>query len=89
MLANNETKDILKVFMSLENRRILLKGNSEKAINQEGVLLNFLAPLMRIGLPLMKNILTPLAKSVAIPLGLTGKVLTTDAYIQKKIYGRG
>ena len=27
--------------MSLENRRILLKGNSEKTINQEGALLNF------------------------------------------------
>ena len=35
----------------------------------------------------MKHVLTPLAKSVLIPLGLSGGMSATDATIQKKIYG--
>ena len=42
---------------------------------------------MTAGLPLMKNVLTPLDKSILIPLGLTTAALATDAAIQKKIYG--
>ena len=30
-----------------------------------------LGPLLKAGLPLIKNVITPLAKSVSIPLGLT------------------
>ena len=33
-----------------------------------------LGPLLKIGLPLMKNVIKPLAKSVLIPLGLTAAV---------------
>ena len=35
----------------------------------------------------MKNVVKPLAKSVLIPLGLTAAASTTDAAIQKKIFG--
>ena len=42
---------------------------------------------MTAGLPLMKNVLTPLAKSVFIPLQLTATIPATDAAIQKKILG--
>ena len=35
----------------------------------------------------MKNVLTPLAKSVLIPLGLTATASATDEAIQKKIDG--
>ena len=52
------------------NREILLKGTSRKIISQEGGLPNFLVSLMKVALPLMKNVLTPLAKSILIPLGL-------------------
>ena len=41
-----------------------------------------------IFLPLMKNILTLLSKSVLIPLGST-TAATTDTVIQKKIYESG
>ena len=34
----------------------------------------------------MKNVLTPLAKNVLIPLGLRAAVSATDAAIQNKIY---
>ena len=37
----------------------------------------------------MKNVLIPLANSVLVPWGLTAAVSTTDAAIQKKIYGSG
>ena len=37
----------------------------------------------------MKNLLTPLAKSVLIPLGLSLGMSAADAAIQKKIYGSG
>ena len=40
---------------SLENRGILLKWTIKKATRQIGGLLNFFGPLMKIGLPLMKN----------------------------------
>ena len=42
---------------------------------------------MTVGLPLMKNLLTPLSKSVLIPLGLTAATSATDAALQKKIFG--
>ena len=37
----------------------------------------------------MKNVLTPLAKSILILLGLTAAALTTDAAIHKKMFGSG
>ena len=42
---------------------------------------------MTSGLLLMKHVLTPLAKSVLIPLGLSGGMSATNAAIQKKIFG--
>ena len=48
-----------------------------------------LRPLLKTGLPLMKNKLKPLAKSVLIPLGLTTAASATDAAIHKKIFGSG
>ena len=44
---------------------------------------------MTAGLPWMKNVLTPLAKSVLLPFGLSAKMAAIDALIQKKIYGSG
>ena len=61
----------MKVIKSLENRGILLKGTTTKITSQERGLLNLLRPLMTAGLSLIKNVLTPLAKSVLTPLGLS------------------
>ena len=49
-----------------------------------GFLDRILGPLLKIGLPLMKNVIKPLAKSVLIPLGLTAAVSAADAGIHKK-----
>ena len=49
-----------------------------------GFLVKLLRPLLKTELPLMKNAIKPLAKSVLIPLGLTAAASTTDAGIHKK-----
>ena len=58
----NKMTHIIKAIRSSENRGILLKGTTKKFNSQKGGLLNFLAPLMKVGLPLMKNLITPLAR---------------------------
>ena len=58
-------------------------------IQSGGSLGKLLGPLLKIGLPLMKNVTKPLAKSVLIPLGLTTAALAADAGIHKKILGSG
>ena len=45
---------------------------------KEGVLL-FHRPLMTAGLPLMKSVLSVLAKSVLLPLGLSAGMSAADA----------
>ena len=40
--------------------------------------------LIKAGLPLIKNIIKPLAKSVLIPLGLAAAASAADAGIHKK-----
>ena len=54
-----------------------------------GFLGRLLGPLLKKGLPLMKNVIKPLAKSVLIPLGLTTAASASDAGIHKKILGSG
>ena len=65
---NSKIKDIVTVIESLENRGVFSKGTTKKSITQE------------VGsLPLMKNVLTPLAKSVLVPLGLTAAATAATA----------
>ena len=77
-------KCIIKVIKSFENRETLLKGTTKNVTSQEGGFLNFLRVLTTAGLPLMKNVLTPLAKSVLISSGLVASESATDFAIQKK-----
>ena len=48
-----------------------------------------LSPLLKTGLPLIENVIKPLAKSVLIRLGLTAAASAGDAGILKKILGSG
>ena len=57
----------------------LSKAQISKIIQSGGFLGKLLGPLLKTGLPLIKNVIKLLAKSVLIPLGLTA-----DAGIQKK-----
>ena len=65
-LTKNETEDVIKVVRYLDNRIMLLKASTRKISTQKGGFLNFLAPLMPVCLPLMKNVPTPLANSVLL-----------------------
>ena len=57
-------------------------------IQSEGFLGKLLGPLLKTGLPFIKNVITSLAKSVLIPLGLTAAA-AADAGTHKKILGSG
>ena len=50
-----------------------------------GFLGRLLGPLLTTGLPLIKNVIKPLTKSVLIPLGLTAAASAADAGIHKNI----
>ena len=58
-------------------------------IQSGGLLGKFLGPVLKIRLPITKNVITTLAKSVSIPLGLTAAASAADAGIHKKILGSG
>ena len=77
----------MKVISSLENRGILLKGTTRKITCEKGRFLNFLRPLISLGLPLMKNVLRSLAKSVLVPLRLPAVAAALDAAIQNRTFG--
>ena len=56
-------------------------------IQSGGFLGRLLGPLLKTGLPLIKNVVKPLAKSVLIHLGLTAAAAAADAGIHKNILG--
>ena len=61
-----------------------------KIIQSGGFLGRLHGPFLKTGLPLIKNMIKPLAKTVLIPLGLTAAASTADAvYLHKKIFGSG
>ena len=62
----------------------LSKAQINKIIQSGGFLGRLLGPLLKTGLPLLKNVIKPLAKSVLSPLGLTAAASAADAGIYKK-----
>ena len=58
-------------------------------IQAEGFLGELLGPLLKTGLPLIKNVTKLLAKSVLIPLELTASESAGDAGIHKKFLKSG
>ena len=87
------TRQTTKLRNAIENNMTtdikLSKAQISKIIQSGGFLGKLLGPLLKIGLPLIKNVIKPLAKSVLIPLGLTAAASAADAGIQKKILGFG
>ena len=65
------------------------KAQINKIIQSGGFLGRLLGPLLKTGLPLIKNAIKPLAKSVLIPLGSTAAASAADAGIHKIILGSG
>ena len=60
-----------------------MKTQLSKMAQLEGFLGRLLGPSLKTGLPLMKNVLKPSAKSVLVPLVLTAATSATDSAIQK------
>ena len=61
----------------------LSKAQISKIIKSAGFLSRLLGPLLKTGLPLIKNVIKPLAKGVLIPVGLTDAASAADAGIRK------
>ena len=88
LFTNTQVSKIRKTFPNVSSANIKLsKTQLCKMVQLEGFLRKRLGPLLKTGLPLMKNVLKPLAKSVLIPLGLTAAGSETHATIRKKIVG--
>ena len=90
LLTNRQVANIPKAFANHSSIDIKLsKTQLSKMIQSGGFLSKFLGRLLKTGLPLIKSVIKPLAKSVLIPLGLTAAASAADAGIHKKILGSG
>ena len=90
LLINRQVSNLRKAFAKNASTDIKLsKTQLSKMIKSGGFLGKLLGPLVRTGLPLMKSVINPLAKSVLLPLGLTAAASAADAGIHKKILGSG
>ena len=58
-------------------------------IQLRGFLGTLLRPLLKTGLPLMKNVIQPLANSVLIPVGLAAAAKAADVGIHEHMLGFG
>ena len=90
LLTNTQVSRLGNVFAngSLANIK-LSKTRLHKIAQSGGFLGRLLGPLLKTGLPLMKNVLKPLVKSILISLGLTAAAAAADATIHQKIFGSG
>ena len=90
LLTNRQVANLRKAFANNLSTDIKLsKTQLSNMIQSEGFLGRLLGPLLKTGLPLIKNVIKPLAKSVLIPLGLTAAASVADAGIHKKVLGFG
>ena len=86
LLTNRQVANLCKAFANYLSTDIKLpKTQLSKMIQSGGFLGKLLGPLLKTGLPIMKNVIKPLTKSVLIPLGLTAAASAADVEIHKKI----
>ena len=90
LLTNRQVANICKAFANNLSTDIKFsKAQLSKMIQSGGFLGKLLGPLLKTGVPLIKSVIKPLAKSVLVPLGLTAAASAADAGIHKKILGSG
>ena len=88
LLTDRQISRLRKAFANISSANIKLsKAQLPKTVQSEGLLGRFVGPLLKTSLPLIKNVLKVLDKSVLIPLGLTAAASTTDPGMHKKIFG--
>ena len=89
LLTNTQVSRLRNAFAKIFSVNIKLSKIQLHKIEQSGGFLGrLLGPLLKTGLSLIGNVLTPLAKSVLIPLEVTAAA-ATDAAILKKMFGSG
>ena len=90
LLTNRQVANLCKALSNYLSADIKLsKTKLSKMIQSGGFLSRLLGLLLKTGLPLIKNAIKPLGKSVLIPLGLTAAASAADAGIHKKILRSG
>ena len=84
LLINAQVSKLHKAFANGSSANIKLSKTQLHKIGQSGGFLGrFLGPLLKTGLPLVKDALNPSAKTVLIPAS------ATDAGFHKKMFGSG
>ena len=90
LLTDRQVSSIHKAFANKSSVDIEFSKTQLSKMIQSGAFLGkLLGPLLKTGLRLIKNVITPLAKSVLITLELTPAASAADAGIHKKILGSG
>ena len=95
LLTNKQDANICRAFAKHTSTDIKLsKTQLSKMVKSGGFLGRLLGPLLKTGLPLMKSVIQPLAKSVLIALGIAAAASAAaasaaDAGVHKKISGSG
>ena len=85
LLTNRQVANLCKASVNhLLTDIKLSKTQLCKMIQSRGFLGILLGPLLKSGLPSIKNVIKPLAKSILIPLELTAAASAADARIHKK-----
>ena len=81
LLTNRQVANLRKAFADKSSTDIKL---SKTQISRTTQSVRFLGPLLKTGLPLIKNMIKPLVKSILIPLRLTAAASAADAGSHKK-----
>ena len=85
LLTNRQVANLHKAFADKSSTDIKLsKARISKIIQSGGFLGRLLVPLLKTRLPLIKNVIKPIPKSVLIPVGLTAAASAAYAGIHKK-----
>ena len=88
LLTHSQVANLRKAFANHLSTDIKLsKTQLSRMIQSGGFLGRLFGLLLKTGLPLIKNVIKPSAKSVLIPLGLTTAASAADAGMHKKIFG--
>ena len=87
LLTNTQVSRLRKAFSINSSANIKLSKPQLHKIGPSGQFLGrIFRPLLKTGLPLIRNVLKSLAKSVLIPLGLTATTSAADVAIHKKMF---
>ena len=90
LLTNTQVLRLCKAFPNNSSANIILSKTQLHKIGQSGGFLDrLLGPLLKTGLPLIKNVLKPLSKSILIPLGLAAAASAADATIHNNMFASG